>query len=213
MFIKSLEVEDNSMRPVFFRPGENGRNNFPLFLAWVNNNPLLKEFSQFTVYDILFHICETKMGSNHTNLRIRYGIKFNMVMGYSVQNKWIRSDLPDSFLTNLYGLEAGRGYLIKSTKDFVWDVIGQVKKIKIRWQPNAFYLTGFHRCSGELSSRNFKALGRIEVGYLGCLPPATQKQFFNKRSFSLRSRLGARNIAVSTLSSLPALKACFTHRT
>ena len=58
-------------------------------------------------------------------------------------NKWIRGDLPDSFLTNLFDLEAGRGYLIKSTKDFVWDVTGQVSKIKTRWQPNAFNFLGF----------------------------------------------------------------------
>lgn len=58
-------------------------------------------------------------------------------------NKWIRGDLPDSFLTNLYDLDAGRGYLVKSSKDYVWNVTGQVKQLRNRWQPNSFNLTGF----------------------------------------------------------------------
>lgn len=58
-------------------------------------------------------------------------------------NKWIHKDLPDAFLSNLYDLEGGRGYLIKSTKDYDWSVTGTVQKLDTRWQPKSFNLIGF----------------------------------------------------------------------
>ena len=59
-------------------------------------------------------------------------------------NRWIRDDLEDSFLTNLYDLEANQGYLVKADKAFVWKVKGEVRDLKRRWQPNSFNLVGFN---------------------------------------------------------------------
>jgi hypothetical protein len=56
---------------------------------------------------------------------------------------WIRDDLEESFLTNLYSLEAGKAYLIRSSKSFVWTISGEVEKIRTVWQPNNFTFTGF----------------------------------------------------------------------
>ena len=58
-------------------------------------------------------------------------------------NKWVRDDLPDAFLSNLYDLEAGRGYLIKSEADFEWIIKGEVEQLKTRWQPGTFNFVGF----------------------------------------------------------------------
>lgn len=58
-------------------------------------------------------------------------------------NKWIRDDLPDSFLSNLYDLEAGRGYLVKSEADYDWVISGEVEQLNTRWQPGTFNLVGF----------------------------------------------------------------------
>ena len=56
---------------------------------------------------------------------------------------WIRDDLEESFLTNLYSLEAGKAYLIRSSKSFVWTISGEVEKTRTVWQPNNFSFTGF----------------------------------------------------------------------
>lgn len=58
-------------------------------------------------------------------------------------NKWVRDDLPDAFLSNLFDLEAGRGYLIKVSKDYSWSITGTVEQLHTRWQPSSFNLTGF----------------------------------------------------------------------
>ena len=62
----------------------------------------------------------------------------------STWNRWVRDDLPESFLTNLYDLEANQAYLVKSDRAFVWKVKGEVKDIARRWQPNSFNLLGFN---------------------------------------------------------------------
>lgn len=58
-------------------------------------------------------------------------------------NSWIRDDQPGAFLTNLYDLEAGQAYLIKSSRDFEWSVTGAVRKIDTKWKPGSFNLVGF----------------------------------------------------------------------
>lgn len=58
-------------------------------------------------------------------------------------HKWIAPAREDAFLTNLHRLEAGRGYLILSTKDYTWNLTGTVRLYKTRWQPDGYTLTGF----------------------------------------------------------------------
>lgn len=62
----------------------------------------------------------------------------------STWNRWVRDDLEDAFLTNLYDLEANQGYLVKADKAFVWKVKGEVRDLERRWQPNSFNLVGFN---------------------------------------------------------------------
>lgn len=57
--------------------------------------------------------------------------------------KWIRDDLPDAFLSNLYDLQAGKAYLVKSSSDYEWSVTGEVRRIYPKWYPNAYNLIGF----------------------------------------------------------------------
>ena len=57
-------------------------------------------------------------------------------------HKWIAPDRPDAFLSNLYRLNAGRGYLVHATEDHEWSLTGSVRLYKHRWQPSAFTLTG-----------------------------------------------------------------------
>ncbi|MFK5976969.1 MAG: hypothetical protein QM493_10710 [Sulfurovum sp.] len=66
-------------------------------------------------------------------------------------NRWIRDDLPEAFLSNLYDLEANQGYLVKADKDFVWEVKGEVRDYPRRWQPNSFNLVGFNVSSSAQS--------------------------------------------------------------
>jgi hypothetical protein len=58
-------------------------------------------------------------------------------------NSWIRDDFPEAFLTNLYDLEDGQAYLVRSSQDFVWKIKGEVRKITTNWQSNSFNLVGF----------------------------------------------------------------------
>lgn len=58
-------------------------------------------------------------------------------------NTWIRDDLPESFLTNLYDLEAGQAYLIKSSRDFTWNVKGAVRRVRTKWHADSFNFVGF----------------------------------------------------------------------
>ncbi|MER2493061.1 hypothetical protein [Catenovulum sediminis] len=58
-------------------------------------------------------------------------------------HKWIAPGREDSFLTNLYRLNSGRGYLVHATDDFNWQITGEVKFLKPNWQANAFTLIGF----------------------------------------------------------------------
>lgn len=66
-------------------------------------------------------------------------------------HSWIRDDFPQSFLTNLYDLEAGQAYLVKSSRDFVWDVRGKVRKIETKWHANSFNFIGFQVGGAALS--------------------------------------------------------------
>jgi len=59
-------------------------------------------------------------------------------------NRWVRDDLPEAFLTNLYDLEVNQAYLVKADKAFTWKVKGEVVDTKRRWQPNSFNLSGFN---------------------------------------------------------------------
>lgn len=58
-------------------------------------------------------------------------------------HRWVRDDLPEAFLSNLYDLEANQGYLIKSSRDYTWEVKGEVVYRQKAWQPNSFNLRGF----------------------------------------------------------------------
>lgn len=66
-------------------------------------------------------------------------------------HRWVHDDKPESFLTNLYSLSAGQGYLVKSTKDYTWKVTGDVTGIKKYWKPGIFNLTGFSVGDGDIS--------------------------------------------------------------
>ena len=70
-------------------------------------------------------------------------------------NSWIRDDFPESFLTNLYDLEEGQAYLIRSSQDFVWKVKGEVRKISTNWQSNSFNLLGFQVNNTPISFHQF----------------------------------------------------------
>jgi hypothetical protein len=56
---------------------------------------------------------------------------------------WIRDDLPEAFLSNLYDLHEGRAYLVKSSTAYNWQVTGEVRMVKRDWLPDSFNLTGF----------------------------------------------------------------------
>lgn len=58
-------------------------------------------------------------------------------------NRWFSPERPDAFLTDLYRLEPGRGYLVFSTADYQWAFTGRVELFKLKWEPNSFTLTGF----------------------------------------------------------------------
>lgn len=57
-------------------------------------------------------------------------------------HKWIAPARPDAFLTNLFRLQAGHGYLVHATEDHSWELTGSVRLYKNRWEPSAFTLTG-----------------------------------------------------------------------
>jgi len=71
--------------------------------------------------------------------------------------RWIRDDLPESFLSNLYDLEANQGYLVKASSAFVWRVKGEVVYKKKPFQPNSFNLRGF-KVKNSSSSASFHNL-------------------------------------------------------
>ncbi len=58
-------------------------------------------------------------------------------------HRWVRDDLPEAFLSNLYDLEANQGYLVKVSSALVWRVKGKVVYNQKPWQPNSFNLIGF----------------------------------------------------------------------
>jgi len=59
-------------------------------------------------------------------------------------HRWVSKDYPDSFLNNLYRLNANRSYLIYSKEQFIWKIFGKpIFQIK-KWQPESFNFTGFH---------------------------------------------------------------------
>lgn len=70
-------------------------------------------------------------------------------------NSWIRDDFPESFLTNLYDLEAGQAYLVRASQDFIWKVKGEVRKIEIDWKANSFNLVGFQVGTTPISFHQF----------------------------------------------------------
>ena len=57
-------------------------------------------------------------------------------------HKWIAPARPDAFLSNLYRLNAGRGYLAHMTEDHEWSLTGSVRLYKHRWQPFSSYVNG-----------------------------------------------------------------------
>lgn len=61
----------------------------------------------------------------------------------AVWHKWVAPARKDSFLTNLYQLNANRGYLIHVSEDYTWQLTGTKKITKTKWQENAFTLIGF----------------------------------------------------------------------
>jgi hypothetical protein len=58
-------------------------------------------------------------------------------------HKWLPPGSPDAFLTNLFRLEAGQGYLIHASSDFVWQIQGEAAWRPLRWQANSYNLVGF----------------------------------------------------------------------
>jgi hypothetical protein len=58
-------------------------------------------------------------------------------------NRWINPDMPEHFLSNLFGLSGGRGYLVKASEDCNWSVEGEAILLKKRWDANSFNLMGF----------------------------------------------------------------------
>lgn len=56
---------------------------------------------------------------------------------------WYSPDQPAAFAKNLYYIQAGRAYLIRSDSEFEWTVTGEVKFRPVRWQPNSYNFVGF----------------------------------------------------------------------
>lgn len=53
------------------------------------------------------------------------------------------SDSPQSIVSNLFTLEAGRAYLIKASEEVTWNIQGRPLLNEYRWQPDAYNLVGF----------------------------------------------------------------------
>ncbi len=56
---------------------------------------------------------------------------------------WYSPGEPAAFAKNLYYIQAGRAYLIRSESDFQWTVTGAVKFRPVRWQSNSYNFVGF----------------------------------------------------------------------
>lgn len=58
-------------------------------------------------------------------------------------HKWVSPQRDDSFLTNMFQLSSGRGYLVHAKQDYTWQITGKIKIAETNWQANAFTLIGF----------------------------------------------------------------------
>lgn len=70
-------------------------------------------------------------------------------------NSWIRDDLDEAFLTNLYGLRASKAYLVKSDRDYVWQLRGELVYSQKEWEPDSFNFIGFNVAEDGISFYNY----------------------------------------------------------